>query len=119
MECNEKLRCLLCRELVDYVQQRRWWAPGHGNLRYVLEAYEPARDGKWHLVDVYNQRLPPYVQPLRQARFNETQEQTPGCIVKPLPLLWQSRWDSSCEPSAAPTADLRGVLWAARPCTTA
>ncbi|KAK9838138.1 hypothetical protein WJX81_003408 [Elliptochloris bilobata] len=56
-----------CRELVAYVHQKRWWAPGHGNLRYVLEAYEPARDGKWHLVDVYNQRLPPYVQPLRQA----------------------------------------------------
>jgi hypothetical protein len=50
------------------VRQKRWWAPGHGNLRYVLEAYSMARDGKWHLTDVYNQRLQPYVQPLRQAR---------------------------------------------------
>ncbi len=56
------------RELVAYVRQKRWWAPGHGNLRYVLEAYSMARDGKWHLTDVYNQRLQPYVQPLRQAR---------------------------------------------------
>jgi len=43
------------------VRQKRWWAPGHGNLRYVLEAYSMARDGKWHLTDVYNQRLQPYV----------------------------------------------------------
>ena len=33
--------------LVQYIRQKRWVVPGHGDLNVRLEEYVLARDGRW------------------------------------------------------------------------
>ena len=62
------------RTLLAYVRRKKWWARGHGNLHLSLESYTLARDGRYHLLDAYNQKQPTFLIEL-QARA----QGGPGC----------------------------------------
>ena len=53
------------RTLLAYVAAKKWWARGHGNFGISLESYTLGRDGLWHLLDAYGQKLAPFVMPLQ------------------------------------------------------
>ena len=65
------------------MRRKKWWARGHGNLHLSLESYTLARDGRYHLLDAYNQKQPTFLIEL-QARGG----QDPWCTAFKSCFLW-------------------------------